>query len=170
MSHRLTLPNRRNHITQKVRIAGQRTLYLSVHDDADPAEVFLRVKGPDCTPELIGLYDVIARLLSIALQYGAPPEKLGDLLAGVKFEPCGAVIGHDRLTHRSSVPNLIGRHLLVDYCHRDELAHVPASVLEGETRNTANWNHLSDWLLEMSLLQKNIKCTGIGTKKNRVFG
>jgi hypothetical protein len=33
------------------------------------------------------LYDVIAGLLSIALQYGAPFEKLGDLLAGAKIEP-----------------------------------------------------------------------------------
>ncbi len=69
MSTRLALPNRRHHITQKVRVAGQRTLYLSVHDDKQPAEVFLRVKGPDCSSELIGLYDVIARL-SIALLYG----------------------------------------------------------------------------------------------------
>lgn len=64
MTSRLSLPNRRNHITQKVKIASQRTLYLSVHDDAQPAEIFLRVKGPDCSSELIGLYDVIARLMS----------------------------------------------------------------------------------------------------------
>lgn len=69
---RRALPARRNHITQKVQIAGQRTLYLSVHDDADPAEIFLRVKGSDCSSELIGLYEVVARLMSIALQYGAP--------------------------------------------------------------------------------------------------
>jgi len=31
MSARLTLPNRRNHVTQKVRIAGQRTLHISVY-------------------------------------------------------------------------------------------------------------------------------------------
>jgi len=72
MSQRLSLPNRRNHITQKVRIAGQRALYLSFHDDEHPAEIFLRVKGPDCSSELIGLYDVVARLMSLALQYGAP--------------------------------------------------------------------------------------------------
>jgi len=42
MSIRLALPNRRNHITQKVKIAGQRTLYLSVHDDEYPTEIFLR--------------------------------------------------------------------------------------------------------------------------------
>ena len=57
MTTRLVLPARRNHINQKVRIAGQRTLYLSVHDDAQPAEVFLRRKGTDCSSELIGLYE-----------------------------------------------------------------------------------------------------------------
>ncbi|MDF0675645.1 MAG: hypothetical protein P0120_15085 [Nitrospira sp.] len=73
-SSRRSLPSRRNHVTQKVRVAG-RTLYISVHDDPAPAELFLRVKGADCTPELIGLYDVIARLMSLALQYGALPRQ-----------------------------------------------------------------------------------------------
>jgi hypothetical protein len=68
---RRELPARHNHTTQKVRIADQRTLYISMHDDAQPAEVFLRLKGADCSSELIGLYDVITRLLSLALQYGA---------------------------------------------------------------------------------------------------
>jgi hypothetical protein len=72
MTDRLTLPNRRPHITQKVKIAGRRTLYISVHDDDHPAEIFIRLKGPDCSSELIGLYDVIARLMSVALQYGLP--------------------------------------------------------------------------------------------------
>lgn len=45
MNTRLALPNhrplpaRRNHVTQKVKIAGQRKLYISVHDDEHPAEV-----------------------------------------------------------------------------------------------------------------------------------
>jgi hypothetical protein len=42
MSTRLALPNRRDHVTQKVRIAGQRTLCLSVHDDKYPIEIFIR--------------------------------------------------------------------------------------------------------------------------------
>lgn len=127
MSQRLALPSRRNHITQKVRIGG-RTLYLSVHDDQAPAEIFLRVKGTDCTSETIALYDVIARLMSIALQYGASLEKVGDLLTGAQFAPCGPVFGHDRLKHCSSLPDLIGRHLLIAYCGRDDLAHVPSSL------------------------------------------
>jgi hypothetical protein len=124
MSQRLALPARHNHITQKVKIAGQRTLYLSVHDDAHPAEVFLRLKGSDCSSELIGLYDVVARLMSLALQYGAPLEKLGDLLADAKFAPCGPVLGHDRIRYCTSLPDLIGRHLLVEYCGWEDLAHV----------------------------------------------
>jgi hypothetical protein len=128
-SPRRALPTRRNHITQKVRIADRRTFYITVHDDPQPAEVFLRVKGSDCSSELIGLYDVIARLMSLALQYGAPPlEKLGDLLAGAQFAPCGRVSGHDRLKHYSSLPDLIGRHLLVEYCGRTELGHVPVAA------------------------------------------
>ena len=124
MSTRLALPNRRNHTTQKVRIADQRTLYIAVHDNEQPAEIFLRVKGSDCSSELIGLYDVVARLMSLALQYGAPLEKVGDLLAGAKFAPCGPVVGHAHLKQCSSLPDLIGRHLLVEYCDREDLAHV----------------------------------------------
>jgi ribonucleoside-diphosphate reductase alpha chain len=101
---RRALPPRRNHITQKVKIAGKRTLYISIHNDEQPAEVFLRVKGPDCSSELIGLYDVVARLMSLALRYGAPLEKVGNFLAGSRFEPCSAVVGHDRIKYSSSLP------------------------------------------------------------------
>jgi hypothetical protein len=129
VSFRRSLPPRRQHITQKVRIAGGRTLYISVHDDEHPAEIFLRIKGSDCSAEWIGLYDVIARLMSLALQYGGVPlEKVGDLLAGARFAPCGPVSGYDRLKSCTSLPDLIGRHLLVEYCGRHELGHVPIAL------------------------------------------
>lgn len=133
INERRIVPNRRRHVTQKVKIAGRRTLYISVHDDDHPAEIFLRLKGPDCSSELIGLYDVIARLMSIALQYGAPLEKLGDLLMGAQFEPCGPVSGHERIKNCTSLPDLIGRHLLVECCGREELAHVERHRVGAET-------------------------------------
>jgi hypothetical protein len=139
MNHRLELSPCRNHITQKVRIADQRTLYIFVHDDPSPAEIFLRVKGADCTPETVALYDVIARLMSVPLQYGASLENLGDLLTGAQFSPCGPVSGHDRLKHCSSLPDLIGRHLLVDYCGQEELGHVArvtADTVQAEENET----------------------------------
>jgi len=57
-----------------------------------------------------------------------PLEKVGDLLAGAKFAPCGPVSGHDRLKSCTSLPDLIGRHLLVGYCGRHELEHVPVAA------------------------------------------
>ena len=49
------LPARRHNITQKLRIAGQRPLYISVDDDDQRAEIVLRLKGANCSSELIGL-------------------------------------------------------------------------------------------------------------------
>ncbi len=127
---RRILPNRREAVTQKVRISMQRTLYVSVHQDPEPAEIFCRVKGVGCTTEVIGLYDILARLASLALQYGAPLEKLADMLAHTKFEPCGPVSGHHKIKFCSSPVDLIGRHLLVEHCGREDLAHVLPPVQE----------------------------------------
>jgi ribonucleoside-diphosphate reductase alpha chain len=111
MTTRKPLPNRRNHITQKVKI-GRRTLYLSTNAWIPPLELFLRVRGTDVSAETTALYDVVARLISIALQYGAPVETIGKLLQGVKVEPAGIVTGHDRIHFCSSLPDAIGQHLL----------------------------------------------------------
>ncbi len=94
-TERRDLPSRRNHRTQKVRIAGQRTAY-----------------------------DVLGRLASLALQYGAPLEKVGEMLMGAKFEPAGPVQLHARIKNCTSLPDLIGRHLLAEFCGRADLAHV----------------------------------------------
>ena len=94
---RLVLPHRRQHITQKIKIAGRRTLYISVHDDLSPAEIFLRVKGEGCTAEVVALFDVLARLASLALQFGAPLKKVADMLHGVQLL-CES-LGHSRDLH-----------------------------------------------------------------------
>lgn len=109
---RKILPARRNHITQKVKIAGRRTLYLSVDDDEPPLEVFLRIRGDDVSAETTALFDVMARLISVCLQYGCPVETVGKLLQGVKVDPAGIVTGHDSIHFCSSLPDLIGQHLL----------------------------------------------------------
>ncbi len=123
MTERRELPARREQVTQKVRIGGKRTLYVSVHTDEHTGELFLRMKCHDCTSETIALYDILARLGSLALQYGAPLAKVADMLHQTKFEPCGPVEGHQRIKFCSSVPDFIGRHLLVEYCGQEELAH-----------------------------------------------
>ena len=44
------------------------------------------MKGTDCSSELIGLYDVIARLMSLTLQcnMALPLQKVGDLFPEAK--------------------------------------------------------------------------------------
>ncbi len=76
MNERREPPNRREAITQKVRIGGQRTLYVSVHNDPHPAELFLRIKGKDCTSEIINLFDVLTRI-SLKALLPAPQQKRG---------------------------------------------------------------------------------------------
>ena len=90
---------------------GRRTLYLSTQDATPPRELFLRVRGTDCTAELVALYDCLARVTSLALQYGAPVEAVGTMLEGVKVEPAGIVIGHPTIHFCSSLPDLIGQHM-----------------------------------------------------------
>ena len=123
LTQRRELPSRREAITQKVRIGGQRTLYVSVHNDPHPAELFLRIKGKDCTSEIINLFDVLARVSSKALQYGMPLEELGELLCQTNCEPAGVVQHHARIRNCTSVTDYIGRHLLIEYCGREDLAH-----------------------------------------------
>jgi hypothetical protein len=54
-----------------------------------PAEVFLRLKGANCSSELIDLYIVTARLMSFALERDLRAEKVGDLLSRAQ---CAAAV------------------------------------------------------------------------------
>ncbi len=112
MTTRQILPARRPSITHKVKVGQCRTLYLSTHDAHPPLELFVRVKGADCTAETIALYDILARLASVALQYGAPVQTVGSLLRGVQVAPAGIVTGHPTIHFCSSLPDAIGQHLL----------------------------------------------------------
>jgi len=112
MTTRQCLPARRDSVTHKVRIGNRRTLYLSTHDATPPLEIFIRVRGQDCTAETVALYDCLARLASVALQYGAPVQTIGSLLRGVTVEPAGSVTGHPTIHFCRSLPDAIGQHLL----------------------------------------------------------
>ena len=131
MSSRQVPPARRQSITQKIKVRNARTLYVSTHDAPAPLEMFVRVKGPDCTAETIALYDILSRLASVALQYGAPLETIGSLLRGVKVEPAGIVTGHPTIHFCSSLPDAIGQHLL-SLCGNPPSSDLPHSMLPTE--------------------------------------
>jgi hypothetical protein len=77
MTTRQILSARRESVTQKIKVANRRTVYLSTHAACPPLELFVRVRGQDCTAETVALYDCLARLASVALQYGAPVQTIG---------------------------------------------------------------------------------------------
>lgn len=64
----------------------------------------MRVKGADCTAETIALYDILSRLASIALQYGAPVQTVGSLLRGVQVAPAGMPSDRHHDRHGSNDP------------------------------------------------------------------
>lgn len=116
MTKRRILPSRRSHVTAKLRVLGPnpRTVYLTLHDDLEPGEVFIRVRGANVSDEVIALYDVLARMMSLALQHGAPLAKIGAMLEGVHCPPGGPVQGDARLKFCRSLPDLIGKYLIAE--------------------------------------------------------
>jgi len=126
---RKKLPDRRSHVTQRVRIGGKRTLYLSVDDDVSPNEIFLRIRG-EAGSEKVCLYDVIARLVSLAMQEGIAIEAIAERLYGTKMDPSGPVTGDDQIKMCSGSLDYVGRWLLVNCCGRDEVAHVKKETAE----------------------------------------
>lgn len=120
---RKKLPDRRDHITQRVRIGGKRTLYLSVDNETEPSEIFIRIRG-ETGSEKVACYDVIARLISLAIQEGVPLASIAERLLATKMEPAGLVQGDDRIKMCDGTLDYIGRHILVMYCGREDLAHV----------------------------------------------
>lgn len=126
--HRKVLTPRRDHYTQKARIGGVRTLYLSLDHERQPNELFLRVKQRGLDAEVVALYDWSSRLISLALQYGVPLEKIAGLSLGVKVAPAGPVQGDARIKNCQSVVDYVGRHLFVHCLKRDDLAHVPIAL------------------------------------------
>lgn len=122
---RKKLPNRREHITQRVKIGNVRTLYLSVDNGEAPNEIFLRIRG-DAGSEKVACYDIIARLMSLALQEGIAMEHIAERLHGTRMEPAGQVDGDERIKFCDGTLDYVGRHLLVRYCKREDLAHIKA--------------------------------------------
>lgn len=120
---RKKLQARRNHITQRVRIGNKRTLYLSVDDEKEPSEIFLRIRG-ETGDEKTACFDVIARLISLAIQQGIPIADIAERLHGTRMEPAGPVVGDEYIRFCDGTLDYVGRHLLVNYCGRDDLAHV----------------------------------------------
>lgn len=122
MTTRITMPDRRSTMRQKVTI-GRRKLYLDVgfYDDGRVGELFITVERTGSQERW--LFDALARCASLALQCGASLDRVAEQWLGTMGKPFGPVQGDDRIKNCRSPLDYIARHLLVHYCGREDLAH-----------------------------------------------
>ena len=118
---RRKLADERQSLTHKFSIAGHEG-YLTVgnYEDGSPGEIFLRMAKEGST--VSGLMDTIAKMTSLALQYGVPLEKLVDQFSHTRFEPSG-------FTNNPEIPMAKS---ITDYVFR-YLGNRYMLVAEGET-------------------------------------
>jgi ribonucleoside-diphosphate reductase alpha chain len=85
---RQPLPDERPSITHKFRVGGQEGyLTVGLYPDGRPGELFVKINKEGST--VSGLADAVAKLASIALQYGVPLEELAPKMRNTRFEPAG---------------------------------------------------------------------------------
>jgi ribonucleoside-diphosphate reductase alpha chain len=121
-AEREVLPARRTGYTQKAKVGGH-TIYLHTgeYDDGRLGEIFVDTSKDGAA--FSSLMNCFAIAISMGLQYGVPLEKFVDRFVFTKFEPMGAVQGHDRVKFANSIIDYIFRELAVTYLNRDDLAH-----------------------------------------------
>jgi ribonucleoside-diphosphate reductase alpha chain len=85
--HKNRLPDERRGITKKLTIDG-RKIYIQTGEylDGKLGEVFISL---DKEGSELRVYDVLATVLSVALQHGVPLKVFTDKLKNQKMEPAG---------------------------------------------------------------------------------
>jgi len=103
--NRERLPQDRSGLTHRFVLCttdGEVTGFITAntYPDGRLAEVFFRTDKKGST--VGGLIDVVATMISVALQYGVPLERICDKLEYQRFEPCGQVVAGDLELHQAS--------------------------------------------------------------------
>jgi ribonucleoside-diphosphate reductase alpha chain len=143
VSKRKILQGRRNGYTQKVKIGGH-AVYLRTgeYSDGKIGELFLDINKEGTL--LRSIMNCFAIAVSLGLQYGVPLEEYVDTFTFTRFEPNGAVSGHDNIKFATSIIDFIFRDLAINYLDRHDLAHVrpdevrAAKIKESKDINAAN--------------------------------
>jgi len=86
--HREHLPDERRSITHKFRVGDQEGyLTVGLYPDGRAGELFVKINKEGST--VSGLMDAVAKVASIALQYGVPLEELAPKMRNTRFDPAG---------------------------------------------------------------------------------
>ena len=105
LSQREFLPDERKSITHKFRVGDQEGyITVGLYDDGRPGEIFVKINKEGST--VSGLTDAVAKLASIALQYGVPLDELAPKMRNTRFEPYGPT-GNPQVPWATSVIDYI---------------------------------------------------------------
>jgi ribonucleoside-diphosphate reductase alpha chain len=111
------LPDERRSITHKFRVGDQEGyITVGLYDDGRPGEIFVKINKEGST--VSGLTDAVAKLASIALQYGVPLEELAPKMRNTRFEPYGPT-GNPQVPWATSVIDYIFHWLQVRFGSAD---------------------------------------------------
>ena len=124
---RRRLPKKRNGFVREVAVGGHKVyLRTGEYEDGQLGEIFIDMFKEGAGFK--GLLNCFAVLASKALQYGVPLEELVDSFSFTRFEPAGAVQGHEAIKNATSILDYVFRTLGYDYLGRTDFIHVDATA------------------------------------------
>lgn len=110
-------PRRRRNRISEARIGhgGGHKVHLTIDltDDGRPCAIWVDVHKEGAV--FRGMLSAIAALASQALQHGADVHEVTARLLGQRFEPDGAVEGHESITECLSIVDLLGRMIEAEF-------------------------------------------------------
>jgi ribonucleoside-diphosphate reductase alpha chain len=99
------LPDERRSITHKFRVGDQKGyLTVGLYPDGRPGELFVKINKEGSM--VSGLMDAVAKVASIALQYGVPLRDLAPKMRNTRFEPYGPT-GNPEIPWATSVVDYV---------------------------------------------------------------
>ncbi|MBM3163204.1 MAG: vitamin B12-dependent ribonucleotide reductase [Chlorobi bacterium] len=141
-SERRLLPKRRKGYIREAYVGGHKVfLRTGEYEDGSLGEIFIDMYKEGASFK--GLLNCFAVLASKALQYGMPLEELVDSFTFTRFEPAGAVQGHNAIKNSTSILDYVFRSIGYDYLGRKDFVHVKAvdevpAPVEGDDRAKTN--------------------------------
>ncbi len=124
-SERRVLPKRRKGYIREAYVGGHKVfLRTGEYEDGSLGEIFIDMYKEGASFK--GLLNCFAVLASKALQYGMPLDELVDSFTFTRFEPAGAVQGHNAIKNSTSILDYVFRSIGYDYLGRKDFVHVKA--------------------------------------------
>lgn len=110
-------PRRRRNIGREARIAtgSGHKLHLKIDLDDSGAPCAIKAEVHKEGSVFRGMLDTICALASQTLQHGASIHEVAERMIGVRFEPDGAVEGHETVTECLSIVDLLGRMIEAEF-------------------------------------------------------